>query len=194
MAFGEKIGPSREFKTFGEALKYWREERRWTLDTAAERFDINPTYLSRIERGPHAKYKPPEIFPTAFKWADHLGLGNKPDDHAQFIELALRDRHGPNALQEFSDDEDFLYWWEMLSSLSGPPPSWDPSDAYRIRGGASVHECIGRVAEAALNEGSGDLGFRAAGGDGSWDIWRIQKPKSSRKRESKQRRAKPLRA
>jgi len=193
MAFGDQRGPANEFKTFGEALKYWRKKRGWTLETAAKAFSLDATYLSRIERGPHDKYKPPEIFPTAFQWAERLGLWHQPYEHAQFIELAVRDRFESNALEAMGHDSGFrdLWWW--FSRRSTPPMDEAPTNT--VKGIASVHECIGRVAEAAVENGPGDLGFRPFGDDGSWDIWRIEKPtpptpKKSRKKGGSKRRSK----
>jgi len=44
-------------KAFGQTVREMREAQELGLRTAAERLDISPTYLSRIER---AKEKPPK--------------------------------------------------------------------------------------------------------------------------------------
>lgn len=162
------LGPEVAFKTFGAALKHWREKKVWTLDQAAKRFEIDPTYLSRIERGPLNKYKPPEAIPTVFRWAKELDLNLHPEEHAHFVELALRDRHGEDWLWDSCDPD--AWWW--FSRAWAPPVERGFADT--LKGVGSVHECIGLAAEAALKREVGDLGFRKEH-DAPWAIWRIEK-------------------
>ncbi|MFC1544589.1 helix-turn-helix domain-containing protein [Gemmatimonadota bacterium] len=102
-------------KMFGELLKELRQKQGYTLREYCRKFDQDPAYISRLERG---KIAPPVKDDLLEKLARSFNFEEGSDDWKNFIRLALVSA-GRIPDEIMSDEEALKHLPAFLRTLNG---------------------------------------------------------------------------